>query len=82
MYKGEVMAASNDSGKKVTLHTQNVLNINGRDVYVDKDGTIARTEKTPGKKKKFAMANDKLRAQMAKQDISLAQIMAAQKQND
>lgn len=78
------MSAVNDSMKKVTLHEPEVVVINGRDVYLDRDGTVIRSEKHIDKKKSFKAASDKLNAQMPeKKELTLAEMMALQgKQND
>lgn len=77
------MAASNDSQKKITVQADDVRNINGMNVYLDRDGNIIRTEKRKEKKKSFAAATDKLNAQMTGDSVlSPAEILALQKQND
>jgi len=77
------MAAVNDSQKKTTVHTPDVLNINGVNVYVDNDGTVIGREKRKDKKKLFARAGDKVRAQTpAAQNVDMAELVAQNKQYD
>jgi len=77
------MAAVNDSQKKVIVNTPDVLNINGVNVYVDNDGTVVDQKKIKDKKKLFARAGDKVRAQTpSEQNVDMAKLVAQHKQYD
>lgn len=77
------MTAVNDTQKKITVHTPDVLNVNGTNIYVDDNGTVVGTEKRKDKKKLFARAGDKVRAQTpSEQNVDMADLIAQHKQYD
>ncbi len=77
------MAAVNDTQKKVTVHTPDVLNVNGVNVYVDDNGTVIGTEKRKDKKKLFARAGDKVHTKTPQgQELDMADLIAQHKQYD
>lgn len=77
------MVASNDSMKKTSVKdSDEIIVINGREMQVNPDGTLKPLNK---KKSAFKSATNNLRSHMPENDknnMSLAEMMAMQKQND
>ncbi len=70
--------SANDSMKKSVVQDMEVLNINGENLYLDKDGNVVRRERRD-KKKLFSNAKEKVK----QKEMELMALRSAQlKQND